>query len=510
MTVQIVSPKIKALTLGKSGEIREDCPECDGSKSLGINADTGVFSCFKCEIAGNFKFQKNKKKQYSTEETARWMWNNSQPVNGHKYLKEKNIGAYGVRQFRDDLVVPVRNIAGELVTLQKIFPEKRRIGDSETNKIFLKNTHGKPILPGCFHKIDGNGANCLCEGYATGATAHEATGGNVYIAFQAHNLESAFKKISSEHGNAVTVCADNDHRNDFNPGLQKAMAVALNHDAKICWPSGITGSDFNDLMLEQGTDAVKNVIGHAKTFEELIADNKNIIYKKWMLKALATLKDDAPEKYAQKRSFLKSQKIKIGEFDSLINMNTEREDGKQGTKIKPHLKIRPGFLSDEVEFCQDVIRKNGDIYERGGKLFFVGSVKDRPGKPKREVKRDKKTLLLTEINLNWLKLYLNKNITFLKYDEKLGKTKYINCKKELAESILANVGDWDFPYISGLLECPTITTEGRIIKDVGYDAETGLLLTNDLGGIDFYDVEKAKEIVHNIILEFSKKSSLTN
>ncbi len=510
-----ISEQIRTMTAGLTGDKREFfCPNCNKKGSFGVDCDTGKYNCFnpECSIKGNFKkTNKPEKKEYSTEETAQRTWDNSTPVNGHSYLKEKGITATpGIRQNRDDLFIPIYNKTDDIVTGQKIFPEKKDIGGSLTQKIFLTNTHKpKSILKGCFHTIKGNGDYYLCEGYATGASIHEATGATVFVCFQAGNILPVLKELKTDYPNII-ICADNDFKTDFNPGLRSGMSAAIKCDTSIAYPTGISGSDFNDMATEHGLEAVKTAIDEAKTFEGHVTGNKDIVYEKWCLQALGNLKMDAPEKYAQKRTFLKSQKIGLTELDRLVNMNAAREEKRETVDKKPdtgvpELEIKPGHIANEVEFCQSVIRKNGDIYERGGRLFFVGKVKNKPGKKK--VRRDKKTLLLQEVSQNWLKLHLNKNINFIKKDDDI--TININCRNELAESIFMNTGHWDFPFISGLLECPTITTEGRIIKDKGYDAETGLLLIDDLGGIEPYtDIERAKRVIHNVISEYKFESDV--
>lgn len=102
----------------------------------------------------------------------------------HPYLLNKKINPHGLRIEGDALLVPVMDPAGNILSLQRIFPngEKR----------FL--TGG--TVKGGFFRIPGNDATIyICEGFATGATIHEISGATVYIAFNAGNLLPAAKAI---------------------------------------------------------------------------------------------------------------------------------------------------------------------------------------------------------------------------------------------------------------------------------------------------------------------------
>jgi len=113
------------------------------------------------------------------------IWEAAQPANrDHPYLRRKNVEAHGLRQHRGRLVIPARDTDGALHSLQFI--------DDGGGKKFLKGGGVK----GCFHLIGGADATlCICEGYATGASLHAATGHAVAVAFDAGNLEPVAKAI---------------------------------------------------------------------------------------------------------------------------------------------------------------------------------------------------------------------------------------------------------------------------------------------------------------------------
>lgn len=171
----------------------------------------------------------------------------------HPYLGAKGVKSYGLRQLRDALVVPVRADAGGLVGLQFIQPDG--------TKRFLTGTP----KAGSYHRITGSMERVLiCEGYATGASLHEATSCAVAIAFDAGNLLAVATTLREKLPDAVLVlCADDDRQTEGNPGKTKAWAAALAVDGLMVvpeFPAGAEGTDFNDLHQLQGLQVVREAV----------------------------------------------------------------------------------------------------------------------------------------------------------------------------------------------------------------------------------------------------------
>lgn len=142
------------------------------------------------------------------------------------YLKLKQVAAFGVRELRGQLVVPVRNSDGELCSLQFIGADGR--------KTFL--TGGRKR--GCYHAIGRPvAALCICEGYATGATIYQSTKHAVAVAFDAGNLEPVARALRGKFpGLAMVICADNDTETPGNPGLSAATKAARAVGAALAVP----------------------------------------------------------------------------------------------------------------------------------------------------------------------------------------------------------------------------------------------------------------------------------
>jgi len=158
------------------------------------------------------------------------LWERAKPAsNSHPYLVRKQVGAFGVRDLRGQLVVPLRDADGTLHSLQFIGPDGR--------KTFL--TGGRKRA--CYHAIGRPGrVLCLAEGYATGATVYQATGHATAVAFDAGNLLPVAQALRAKFpGLELVVCADNDHATPGNPGLTAAAQAP--RPSMPCWLSPFWG-----------------------------------------------------------------------------------------------------------------------------------------------------------------------------------------------------------------------------------------------------------------------------
>lgn len=157
------------------------------------------------------------KRKANAKEWAALIWAEVDRCNEHPYLARKRIGANGARLYKGALVIPMR-VGHAVHSLQFIAP------DGE--KRFL--TGGR--VAGCYCSIGnpkGAAALCIAEGFATGATIHEATGYPVAVAFNAGNLGAVAKAMRDKFsGLLLILCADDDYRTDGNPGLTKATEAA--------------------------------------------------------------------------------------------------------------------------------------------------------------------------------------------------------------------------------------------------------------------------------------------
>lgn len=197
------------------------------------------------------------KRRANARDKADSIWGRSEPAcDDHPYLIAKGVRAYGLRQYNGALVVPVRE-DGELHSLQFI--------DADGGKRFL--TGGK--VNGCYHSIGKPGDTiCVVEGYATGASVHEATGHAVAVAFDAGRLLAVAKAMRAKFPEAqLILCADDDHKTEGNPGLSRATEAAFAVGGLVAVPEfgddrPESATDLNDLHRLGGLEAVERAIAN--------------------------------------------------------------------------------------------------------------------------------------------------------------------------------------------------------------------------------------------------------
>ena len=122
---------------------------------------------------------------------------------------------------------------------------------------------------------------CIAEGYATGASIHEATGAAVAVAFHAGNLVPVARALRTKFPDLrLIVCADDDVNTPGNPGLAKANEAAQAVGALLAIPDfgghrpdGAT--DFNDLHRQTGREAVRAAIARAMPVESVVDETHN-------------------------------------------------------------------------------------------------------------------------------------------------------------------------------------------------------------------------------------------
>lgn len=194
-----------------------------------------------------------------------WVDSNQDPsLPGHmSYLNRKKIKAHGLK-FRVEMggfaviLIPILNIKNEIQGVQIIHEDgsKRIYGLKKGNFYVL----------GDLQSIQSSKEVYFVEGYATGASVHEATGLPVVVCFDCGNLKAVIAAWRKEYPFLpFTIAADDDVTTEGNPGKSKAEAAAKEYSAKVILPKftarssqdGQKYSDFNDLHVSAGLAEVK-------------------------------------------------------------------------------------------------------------------------------------------------------------------------------------------------------------------------------------------------------------
>jgi putative DNA primase/helicase len=140
-------------------------------------------------------------------------WQKCLPVGESEYLARKGVQSYGLRFTESgSIAIPLLDGFGRIHGLQFILPKghKRRKKNGDTEKEFWPA--GLAVKGNYF--LIGTPVDVLlvCEGYATAASLHEATGLPVAVAFNANNLLPVSQALRKRYQNVnMLICADDDY-----------------------------------------------------------------------------------------------------------------------------------------------------------------------------------------------------------------------------------------------------------------------------------------------------------
>jgi len=217
-------------------------------------------------LAGSFNGNGQKVSRKALEAGIRKIYHAGTDPDDHPYLSKKQIPAVPqVKQYDGKLIIPVFGIDGKLNGLQRI--------DADGRKRFLTGTRKK----GSFFDIVGSKTVVICEGFGTGVSIHHATGFSITVAFDAGNLKPVAEKICKKVGSDKAIIAgDRDSwkiaEGKPDTGTQLAKKAASSTGARLVLPvfqktDGKHTTDFNDLFIAEGVDAVKAQLKAAKPGE---------------------------------------------------------------------------------------------------------------------------------------------------------------------------------------------------------------------------------------------------
>lgn len=231
--------------------------------------------------------------QHAAAAGAAAAWSTAKP-DRHAYLDAKGVQAYGLRVAtrdthatlwsekdgqwqegclvarRGELLIPMMDVESTLWNLQRIDPTGR--------KRFIMGGRVKAT----FHRIDGDGAGWLVEGYATGATVREATGDAVVVAFSAGNLGPVSRLLPDE---LRAVAADHDPKGAGEKGAKETgLPVVMPPDV---------GTDWNDQAAAHGLSVVREALaeqaGQASPAAEVFVEFPDLSVKARPLNTIENL-----------------------------------------------------------------------------------------------------------------------------------------------------------------------------------------------------------------------------
>ena len=226
---------------------------------------------YKAELIKHRAEKENAEAKAATEANKLWNEAKEAPAD-YWYLAKKCIQPHGARvDLFGNLLIPIYENK-KIVNLQRIRKDGKR---------FLPDAKKK----GCYGKIEGQrDVIFICEGFATAASVHEATGKFCIIALDAGNLVPVAKAMRKAFGvsQKIVIAADNDAWTEVkgekhNTGLIEAEKAASEIYAEVKYPhfpaDGEHFTDWNDWHQQFGVQAVRDELLPNQEIIEVETDN---------------------------------------------------------------------------------------------------------------------------------------------------------------------------------------------------------------------------------------------
>jgi putative DNA primase/helicase len=204
----------------------------------------------------------------AASDNAAFFWNSSEStpeeVSKHPYQRRKHIQSHGTKIYHGRLIIGGMDcnralmipmmLNGKISSLQFI--------NCDGEKRFLKGGEKGSYLIG---NIAINKPICISEGFATGASIHQATDYAVIVAFDAGNLCKIAKALRAQQPDAMIVlCADDDAAGRSNASEAARVIGGFVATPIFSNESNMNNqTDFNDMAKLSGLGAVKLAIDTA-------------------------------------------------------------------------------------------------------------------------------------------------------------------------------------------------------------------------------------------------------
>ncbi|MCB9229822.1 MAG: toprim domain-containing protein [Deltaproteobacteria bacterium] len=246
--------------------------------------------------------ENEKQKEKARAEAARkaaQMFSSLPDALTHTYLENKKVRAHGLKRCGESLMIPMRTVTGEITGAQFI--------DADGEKRFItgQQTMGAMFILG---NLDDASEAFLCEGYATGATIFEHIKTPAVCAFSANNLPLVAKALKSAYPKVIfRVAGDDDWMTEGNSGETKAIEASRSLGTRAIFPvfqkkDGKSTTDFNDLFVREGAEALKRAIngaGDAATYSSLGTGGEYHYFLSWINNTVLRFRSFSPDNILQ-------------------------------------------------------------------------------------------------------------------------------------------------------------------------------------------------------------------
>jgi phage/plasmid primase-like uncharacterized protein len=487
---------------------------------------------------------------------AKAIWDAAQPATTHAYIARKQLAAPGAvrvgtywRWFDGEtveiegaLLIPLRDPETKAITtLQAIFPDA---GNAlERDRDYLPGGRKQ----GCYFNLGMPTGEIgelvtIGEGYATCASVHQATVAMSVVAFDAGNLLHVAKAVRRKLPHArIVLLADNDRWGRENTGVARASEAAQAIGGLVATPQFASDdgkpTDFNDLHVRQGLDAVRlqieaaaapqsakpsgktpgandnqhreltepekilsqflRVLGLGFDGRVWIADartglargyREQELCRKATLLSLADAVAWAAATGSDKFSIDASYQLLVGVAKALPRYQQPRTagaasasyepDADEGREELPVIEIIPGQRADVVSSLAKALAGRTPYFRREGDALLVRALALDGEEVSRDgVRRSPGSIVLRQPKAQAIVHDASRVAVITKFDARKGLAVTVDLPESIANTFIELGGEQNaLPILRGIVRCPPILDDGSIRAVPGYDPVTRIYL----------------------------------
>ena len=164
-----------------------------------------------------------------------------------------------------------------------------------------------------------------------------------------------------------------------------------------------------------------------------------------------------------------------GTRPKLVRTGNEEENtppGRPPNDARPTIRIQAGALAGIVATAEDALIAAGVPFYRCSKLLMRPVIETTPASDDRETR----TPRLAVVDDVYMRLTLSARIWWERFDKRAGGWVAADPTKDIASTLNARYGDWQFRPVTGIIGTQTVRRDGSLITTPGYDERTGLIL----------------------------------
>jgi putative DNA primase/helicase len=167
----------------------------------------------------------------------------------------------------------------------------------------------------------------------------------------------------------------------------------------------------------------------------------------------------------------------VWDVDSDLRARVEQERHKyRKSIIPPAILVVAGkrhIAADQGLYA--LVKAKVPFYERDRKIVHVA-----PAKAKNSNGETFEVPTIMPVTPAILDRALGQSATWKRVDVRSREMSAIDPPKPVVQQIIDMVGEWPFPPLRGIIQCPTLRRDGSLLASNGYDEVTGLVLFNSL------------------------------